>query len=295
MLSILNITHPRVFLHSAFSCLRRNLITLFYLALLLATNNTSAQDEQMLEIFLPISSISMDLLHSELTAALRENDLLNVSIHFADHWHDYQQSLKTGQLGIYFAPPHFTAWAIEQHQFKPLLRLAEPLSYVIATKRIEAEFFEINDLIGHRICTHIPLNLDYLLAVQVFEGDRGQITTQFVPTVSTEMRAEQSSCNAYTVSNHVLQRLVLEGSDDYIRLYQSKTYNNYALISHPALDSVLLEQVQAFFLQARTQQILRPLFKLYANDVRLISSYKEDYPSEYIGALTNYWRIEPSL
>jgi len=238
---------------------------------------------------MPISSDKQGRFIRELQHAANKHALGAVDIIFSDHWHQYQQSIKVGRRGVFFAPPHFSAWAINKHQFNPLVRLYEPLSYAIVTKKSEPHFFELNDLINSNICTHKPLHIDYLLTSSVFKNRYGRVNIQFVESVLTEMLNKETTCNAFTTSNNVIQRWIKQGSDEYIRLYQGKTYNNYSFVAHPSINAATLSKLQEFLLLEETQRIFRPIYELYANDLKLIKSSAEDYPINYTDNLANHW------
>lgn len=254
--------------------------------------NVSAQstESQNLSLYLPVSSQDHPSLQKKLHESLENNSFSNIEVKYSEHWHSYQQGLKNGDIGLYLAPPHFAAWAINKNNFTPLMRIAEPLSFVIASKRSQPEIFELFDLINRPVCSERPLNLDYLLSFEAFNTLYGSSKNNFVSNVKTEMLAKRSDCFGFAVSNHVLRELQLEGNDDFIRLYQGQSYNNYVLIAHPHLNSEFLQRLKRYFIQADTQQLLQPLFKLYAEETKLISSKKTDYPISYIDVLKNHWQ-----
>ena len=252
--------------------------------------NLFAQDEQHLSLYIPISSKNRGRLVRELNHAAHKYALGSINVIFSDHWHQYQQGLKIGRKGVFFAPPHFSAWAVNQHGFIPLVRLYEPLSYAIVTKKSEPQFFELNDLINNDICTHKPLHINYLLTNNVFKNHYAKINIQFVESVVAEMLNETTTCNAFTTSNHIIQRWIQQGNDEYIRLYQGRTYNNYGFVAHPSIGKATLNKLQEFLLLEETQKIFRPIYQLHANDLKVIKSVAEDYPVSYIDNLINHWQ-----
>lgn len=245
-------------------------------------------NSEAIELYFPVSSNNMTALSSELRAALEKNGLPEVSIKFADIWHNYQQNIKNGRIGIYFAAPHFSAWAINKHGFLPIARINESSSHVIVAKQSRTDLFELNDLVGHTVCTDKPLNLNYLLTGKLF-NKKIAVNTVFITDISTEMRANQSNCDGFALSNHLLVKLITEGVDDYIRLHQSQNQHNYAFVGHPKLDLRKLRRLRTFLLQPDTQEILLPITQLYAKNTQLVKSKKRDYPISYIQDLAPYW------
>ena len=265
---------------------------IFTLIFCLTSINLHAQthNKQKLYLYLPIGPDDLRQESDILQNDLKNNDFSHIEIQFAEYWHEYQQNIKNGRLGLYLAPPHFASWAINKHNFIPLMRVAEPLSFVIAAKKSQPEIFELNDLIDRTVCSQPPLNLDYLLSIEAFAKLLGSSNNKFIKHVDLEMQTQQSDCYGYIISNHIVRRFQLAGNDDYIRLYQGKTYNNYVLIAHPEINTKMLERFKHYLIQADTQKLLKPIFNLYANDTKLISSQKEDYPISYIGPLNLHWQ-----
>ncbi|MBX2847694.1 MAG: hypothetical protein KTR16_05205 [Acidiferrobacterales bacterium] len=254
-----------------------------------AVNPTLAKEPITLDFYMPISSQRQEGFTHRVEHGFAEHGLHQLEIKFADHWHSYQQKLKSGALGIYLAAPHFASWAINKHGFIPVVRIAEPLSFVIAAKRSQPEIFELNDLLNRTVCSQRPLNFDYLISVHAFYSLYGSSKNKFVADVKSEMLAEQSECFGFAISNHVLRERQLQGNDDFIRLYQGQKYNNYVLIVHPTIESETVSRLKQFFIAADTQALFRPILQQFAIETKLISAKWEDYPPSYADMLNSYW------
>lgn len=244
-------------------------------------------DSQFIELYLPFSKNSTKV-KTKLEKLLAEKKLTSVKINTIDHWQKFQQSLRHGKKGIYFAPPHFAAWAIHKYKFKPLVRIAEPISYIITTQRSNTEIFEINDLHSRTICVDQPLNLNYLLINSAFH--KLSISPKLVFTKPLEqMRGSKTlQCDAYSVSNHALSSRVQK--DDYIRLFQSKDYNNYVLISHPAIPQQFLQKFQRLLVTEQLLELLKPMLSQFSEKPVLVNAQVRDYPIQYKQLLDNYWQ-----
>jgi len=249
----------------------------------------SSLPNNTLNLYLPVKKDAVASHQDHLKKALSNKGLGDIQVRFADHWQNYQQALRTGKPGIYLAAPHFSAWAISRHNFKPLVRLREPLRYAIATHRSDASIFEINDLAGRSVCTQKPLNIDYLLIGQAFENKILSATPISVASVVGEMRAKQSHCDAFALSDHHLETLARELPNKYIRLYQSPSYNNYVFLTHPRVNPVIQNKLEEFLLDPAHQQVLQPILTLFAGNPRLVKSKARDYPQGYLKQLTPYW------
>ena len=124
---------------------------------------TQAQNDDALTLYLPVLENDRPQMFTALDRRLQSAISSPLNLRGIDYWHGFQHGLRSGRKGLYFAPPHFAAWAIAEHDFTPLVRLSGTLRYVIAADRSNPQLFEINDLANRPICTTKPLNLDYLL------------------------------------------------------------------------------------------------------------------------------------
>jgi len=59
-------------------------------------------------LYLPISSQQFPSLKSGLQEALTAQGLGQLEIKTADFWQSYQQGIRHGRIGIYFAAPHYS-------------------------------------------------------------------------------------------------------------------------------------------------------------------------------------------
>ena len=251
--------------------------------------NVTKPNKQKIKLYLPIDREKNTALISTLEDALGEIGLNQIKVEGSDYWHAYQNGLRSGRTGIYFAPPHFAAWAISQHNFVPLARLSSPLSYVIATHQEDRALFEINDLSGEKVCSSRPLNLDYLLINSLFQDFVNAPQIEIVPSVVLQMRSSDSQCQAFAVSNHLFEQFEIEQPNKFIRLQQSNLHNNYVFIAHPKFAGRDLRTLRHFLLATKTQKLLEPVLKLFATEGELVSSRKNDYPKQYWKPLTPYW------
>ena len=252
-------------------------------------SNPSTLSNQPIKLYLPISRTKHTHLVNTLNAALRDSGLNQIEVEGSDYWHAYQNGLRNGRAGIYFAPPHFAAWAISQHDFLPIARLSSPLSYVIATHQEDRALFEINDLSGEKVCSSRPLNLDYLLINSLFENFLNAPQIEIVTSVEQQMRSANSACQAFAVGNHLFEQFELEHPNKFIRLQQSALHNNYAFIAHPQIAQAELRKIRRFLLSTKTQNLLQPVLRLFATKAELVGSRKSDYPKKYWQPLAAYW------
>jgi hypothetical protein len=247
-------------------------------------------DSTKIKLYLPVNSALYPEQITEIKADFRQMGLNNITIETVDYGHNYQQGLRAGRIGIYFAPPHFAAWAIDHHGFHALVHLSEPLSYVIAVERSLTTLFEVRDLAGKRICARKPLNLDYLLVNKVLQNNLVPAQIKIVDRVSDQMDSEDTSCKAFSISRSIFDQFEKKYPERFIKLYQTNNYPNYGLISHPKIKQSDLEKTKAYFLLDRTQLMLAPLLKEFANSHRLVASSAKHYPRRYWQELVPYWQ-----
>ena len=275
--------------------LQRQIIALFFSICFSSMPSKAAKNEHV-SFYLPVHSSQYDM-HSMLENALQKSGLHHITIKYADNWQQYQQNIRYGRQGIYYAPPHFTAWLVEQHNFTPLLKVKDDLKYVIASRSRDSHIFEMSDLIGRKICTQSPLNLDFLLINTAFKKSIKTADAYYVVSVADEMNAEQSPCSAFSISNHFYleqnsqaqEQSQREAPVEYIRLAQSEQLNNFAISIHPSLVDKHSKKLMSFFTSDEAQKALSPLLKLTSSQAQLVNTNKLDYPSHYTDKLELYW------
>ena len=268
--------------------MRRSIKLLSIIFLLLFSPINKAQEVQRIPFYLPVHSSQLRDSIVKFNDALLEHGFRFEIIH-SDLWQQYQQDVRTGNTGIYFAPPHFTAWLIQQHGFTPLLRIENKLKYVIASKAHDHHIFEINDLVDKKICTQNPLNLDYLLIKHAFQRNIQTADTHLVSSVFEEMNNNQTPCSAFSISNHIFEKKEFKNAEKYIRLAQSAELNNYAFSMHPSLTKEFIAPLLQLLNKKETREILTPILELTASEATLIDATESDYPSEYFIELQSYW------
>ncbi len=263
---------------------------LCHLGIAVAEEGVIDNNQSTIKLFLPIELKPYSSMIKALKEDFLKNNIENIEIEGIDHWHAYQQGLRVGRVGFYFAPPHFTAWAFSKHDFKAMLRISEPLSYVIAAKRANSDIFEINDLTNKRICSEKAFNLSYLLGNSGLDKQLRSANIEIVESVEKQMSKTTTSCDAFSISDHLFKKVSIKSPAQYIRLHQSTKYNNYALIAHPSITDQRVAALTQYFLKNESQSIIAPLLKKFTQTGSLIISQTSDYPSEYYETLSPYWK-----
>lgn len=242
-------------------------------------------------LYLPINSALYPTLKTDLETALADAKLGHIEVKTADYWLGYQQGLRLGRVGVYFAAPHYSAWAIQSHNFVPLLRLPTSLKYVIAARKDDSHFFEVNDLAQQQVCTHRGLNLNYILLTNVFKKGLFSAKPLEVWSVADEMKKDTADCKAFSVSDHLFEELNIKYPNKFTRLYQGNTFNNYAFLAHPEIDPEIRHRLERFLKSPRAIKLLEKIYRMYSSKINLVSARKSDYPTAYIEPLSDYWKL----
>jgi len=249
-----------------------------------------AQGKPSLPLYLPYHSSHFPELALKLRAALTRAGLSQIEVKSTDYWHPYQQGIRRGRHGIYLAPPHFTAWAINEHKFIPLLRLPDRLKYVIASRSADAHLFEVSDLAGKSVCSQNAVNLDFMLVRTSFGSSLFAAKNKVVNSVASAMLNDDKDCDAFSISEHLFKEFNLKSPYRFIRLQQSFEYNNYAFIAHPDVDVERRKKLRKFLRSAEAQTVLKTLLKQFSNKTVLVPITSTDYPISYLKPLELYWR-----
>jgi len=235
-------------------------------------------------LYLPYSSSALPNLQKELDTLLQRADSNRFKVQSADYWHPYQQGLRHGRVGVYLAAPHFASWAIHKHQFVPI-----SLKFVIAARKDDARFFEINDLANHSICAQKAVNLDFLLVKSALSNPLLSANNKSVNSVSDAMKYDNENCHAFAVSDHLFQKFNLESPDRFIRLQQGQQFNNYVFIAHPEVSQDHIERLTVALKSEEVRHSLAPLYEEFSTQTKLIPAAISEYPLTYTSALKAYW------
>ena len=264
--------------------------TLFIVfAVLFSTaSSASAQQQNKIPVYLPISGSDYPNIKHHLDAALFEHGLGQFSTQTTDYWHAYQQGIKQGRPGIYLAAPHFVAWASYQHNFTAILKLESKIQYVLAVRSKDINLFEVDDLNNRSVCTQAGLNLDTILLNKAFTNPLYSAHNKAVSDVAKEIVADNKECHAFTVANHLFLKHNLAHPESLIRLQQGQAWPPYAWIIHPQLEPQK-QAISNFFQSEKTREILNPVLQRFSEGQRLLSVKERDYPKSLIDELSNYW------
>lgn len=251
-----------------------------------------ANRDKAVILYLPTVSTVNPELHTQLQQALNEQGLPQIVVKNVDFWHPYQQGLRAGRPGIYFAQPHFTAWAIEQHGFNPVYKLHGRLKYVLASRRTDSHLFEVNDLAGGVICREPGLNLGTVWINSVLGQYRLTAQSKEVESVEQAMTKGEKKCDAFIIDDYAYDRVNNGQLGRYIRLKQSPVYKHNAFIAHPTISGELLATLQKALKSRKVKALIKPYLNSLSKWQNLLPVKEGDYSSGDYDLLNAYWGSE---
>jgi len=262
----------------------------FLLIVILSFANTcKAEDEQPIPFYLPLSSEQFPHIAQQLQSALDQAGLSNFQVSTTDYWHPYQQGLRKGRPGVYFAAPHFSAWAVTRNKFIPILRLKGKLQYVLAARRADSHIFEVNDLAGKTVCTQRAPNLDFLLSRTALKEALILARSKSVNSVPFAMNANDLDCHAFSVGEHIFDQFNESEPFRFIRLYQSEASSNYSFLMDRQTALKQAPAIKKFLRNKKTKSILEPMYKLFSPKPKLVSVRTRHYSRAGYAPLIDYW------
>ena len=248
-----------------------------------------AKEPQAIPIYLPIDARKLKTNAQVLDRLLQATDLAQFKIKTVKSWSAYQLAIREGQIGVFLAAPHYSAWAVRKLNYVPLLRVKEPLKYVVAVRKNDSKIFELNDLKNRAVCTQKPLNLDYLLVNQAFNNVIQGAKIISVNSPQAAMLSDSSRCDGFAISEHRFIQVAAQHPEKFIRLHQSLVLNNYSFIAHPNIEQTLLDSLRAFLIREYSRPALAGILSQFARHTQLSQVDFEDYSDDEYLPLQPYW------
>lgn len=263
---------------------------LSYVALMLcAAVSVSSFAKEDIRFYLSNSSQTNPNLHSALQLELDKAGLSYIKVSSTDFWHPFIQGIRQGRTGIYFAAPHFSAWAVKQHQFVPLLKLSGNLQYVLLSRQNDIDIFEVSDLARKRICASKAPNLDFILANSALTSSLNSPIIISKTSSATAMLKGDKDCDAFVVSEHIFTQHALKNPYRFVRLQQSKKQLNHAFISSPDVDIETLTAFKKVMLSKTVTTLLEPLYSEYSSRPILIRATDDEFGKTQNDYLNKIW------
>jgi len=240
-------------------------------------------------LYLPAASSTYGKLANELEAALKAESVNHITVRNGDFWHPYQQGLREGRKAIYFAQPHFAAWAMTKHNFTPIYKLHGRLKYVLAAKRVDDTIFEVQDLSGKVICREAGLNLGTVWLNDVLSNNQITARSKELPSVEHVMAKQTLDCDAFVINDYAYDRINQQQRSRFIRLAQSPIYSHNAFIAHPEISPEQVSLIDKALKSKGVKRVLKPYFTSLSKWQNLLPVKEDDYGARDIELLTTYW------
>jgi len=252
-------------------------------------NSEQSPRSHQIPFYLPIQKDQFPGLVQQLESALLEAGLEELKLTTSDYWHPYQQGIRQGRRGIFFAAPHFASWLVNTHKFDPALRLSGKSQYVIVARRADSEIFEVRDLANKTVCTDATMDLSFLLVRESMTRSLLSAKTLRVQNVAETMKRNRLDCDAFSLSEHLLQPFLLEDPFQFIRLQQSDEYSNYAYLLNPEVPATTKRALRKFLVSKKAKNILQPMYRLFSEEPTIVSAKSSNYPPSQMQSLQPYW------
>ena len=259
--------------------------------ILLPTDPTSAQSSPPVTLYFPGINKQNPELSKQIEEALAKQAVGFLSVKGTEFWHPYQNGIREGKIGIYFAQPHMAAWLIARHHFSPIYRLHGNTNYALAVSKANTPIFELLDLNGKRVCHEPGLNLGTIWLNQLLGENQIAANAIEVPNIETYMLAQNTqNCDSFVVEATAYDRVAKETRNKYIRLAQSSVYKHYALLAHPSISKSNIDKLATALKNKDLQTLLRPYFSDLSKWDNLIPIDNTDYLPSDVELLAPYWR-----
>lgn len=266
---------------------------LIFLCVAPVANSVEGQTRQPVSLYLPINTIDFPELDKRLTLALSDQGVSNITVKNTDYWHPYQQGLRLGRRGIYFAQPHFAAWVIHQHNFKPILKLHGQLKYVLAVRRNDTQFFEVNDLAGAKLCRTPGLNLGTVWLNQLLGEHqltaRSEEVSSVVAIIKNQSNDSHSNCDAFVLSAFSFNQINKVSKEKYVLFAQSPKYKHHAFVAHPSIDAATTQQLTKALKSKEVKRLMMPYLRSLSRWQNLLPVQLDDYGPDDANLLETYW------
>ena len=255
---------------------------------------------ELIPLYIPIKSNAFPNLVHDLQRALEAESITEIQVKNTDFWHPYQQGIRKGRLGVYFAQPHFAAWGISKHQFTPLYKLHGKLKYVLATDRANSSIFEITDLHDKTICREAGLTLGSVWLNQLIRRHQLAVNTREITSTRAAMASEQGNtahsesmdrghCDAYVIDDYSFEYVNSLTRGKYIRLAQSVIHQQNVFIAAPNVSQGLQVKLKQALKSKAVKRVLAPYFSTLSKWQNLQSVGPQDYGPDESRLLAPYW------
>jgi ABC-type phosphate/phosphonate transport system substrate-binding protein len=207
-----------------------------------------------------------------------------------DNWLAYQAAMRKGAYDVIFDGPHFVSWRIQQMGHVPLLKLPQPLVWVVITKQ-GSRFTSIKELAGRGVCVHASPNFGTLTLLSLFDN----------PARQPHMIEIKGWDNAYKgVADGKCEATILplanyKKSDPEQKvakiIHQHQPYPNQAFTHGPRINSTMHDKILRALMSEEGKLATKGLREKFGKGEDLVPAKKEEYADVAL-VLKTYWGFE---
>lgn len=253
------------------------------------------QAEPAFVLYAPFAESKLRPLTTALAQTLSESANSAQKVVAITDWSAYLVAVRDGTPGIFLVAPHFAAWLIHQHDFTPLARFNDSLSYAVMSRASDHRLFSVRDLRGQVVCTQPNLSLDFLMVSKLLPSSSDPLQIAITGSIAERFQSRDERCSAFAVSEHLAHKMEESSPGEFVRLNQSKQFPQYALVMGGSSRASELESsaekkwVSQALLDPAVQPLLGAVVAHETGSIELVSTSATDYPAELRDLLIPYW------
>ncbi len=161
---------------------------------------------------------------------------------YTDNWLSYSRDLTGGAYDVVFDSAASTSWRIERIEHTPLVRLPDPLVFVVIARADDAKIAQLKQLAGYPVCAPLPPAVATLTLLSRFDNPARQ------PVIVDSHEAEEvyqgllaGKCRGGVVVQSSLDKF--DRSKVKV-LYQHRALPNHAFSAGPRLSPELKAKIR---------------------------------------------------
>lgn len=206
------------------------------------------------------------------------------------NWLSYQNEMRKGDYDLVFDGPHFVGWRARQIGHAPLLKLPQPLVWVVVT-RADSPLKSIKELAGRRVCVHAPPNLGTLTLQSLFDNPARQpYLIEIKGWQAAYQGVAEGRCDATILPRDNLRKYDPDGRVAKV-VHQHQPYPNQAFTAGPRITPQLRARIVAALMSEHGRQITAPLRERFGQGADMVPASMDEYQEAAL-VLKTYWGFE---
>ncbi|MDH5181089.1 MAG: phosphate/phosphite/phosphonate ABC transporter substrate-binding protein [Gammaproteobacteria bacterium] len=193
-------------------------------------------------------------------------------------WMHYQKEMVENKYHIVFDGPHFVSWRMNHTNHIPLVKLPQPLVWVIIARKDDTRTNALKDLEGRGFCGHPSPNLGTLTVRSLMNTATREprlVVRKGWHTIYKGV-VNEKACVAGALPKTNLYLYDPELKHTKI-IYEHQPYPNQAITISNKFDTELRDKVRASLLSKEGQNSMAKLRKRYTKGDTLVKANKDEY------------------